>query len=55
MLPPISLQGSLKKEQETYGDLQKQYALAQECSEERRVKLEEAEKKIQQLQESLKG
>lgn len=49
------LQASLHKEQETFADLQKEYALAQECSEERRTKLEEAEKKIQQLQETLKG
>lgn len=46
-------QASLKYEKEISKDLQKKYAEEQECSEERRVKLEETEKKDHQLQESL--
>lgn len=49
------LQASLQNEQETSEELRKNYALAQESIEERSAKLEEAEKKNQQLQESLKG
>lgn len=45
----------MQNEQETSEELRKNYALEKESSEERRAKLEEAEKKNQQLQESLKG
>ncbi|XP_073315711.1 myosin-11-like [Primulina huaijiensis] len=49
----ISLKASSKYEKEISNDLLKKYAEEQECSEERRVKLEETEKKDHQLQESL--
>ncbi|KAK4480453.1 hypothetical protein RD792_013526 [Penstemon davidsonii] len=44
---------SLQNEKETSDDLRKKYAEVQECSEERRAKLEDTEKKVHQLQESL--
>ncbi|KAG6430282.1 hypothetical protein SASPL_108346 [Salvia splendens] len=55
MVKLFSWQVSLQHEQESSEELRKNYALEKESSEERRAKLEEAEKKILQLQESLKG
>jgi len=43
----------LDYEKQRADDTQKKYSEVQEISEERRVKLEETEKKVQQLQESL--
>lgn len=47
------VQASLQNEKEASDNLRKKYDEAQECSEERRAKLEEADKKINQLQDSL--
>jgi hypothetical protein len=48
-----ALQVTLDYEKQRADDTQKKYSEVQEISEERRVKLEETEKKVQQLQESL--
>lgn len=49
----IYLQASLQAEKQRADDFEKKLAEAEESSEERRKKLEETERRVQQLQESL--
>lgn len=49
----LSSQSSLESEKQKADDFERKYNEAQVCSEERGKKLEETEKKIRQLQESL--
>lgn len=50
-----SVQVSLEQEKQNCDDWKQKYTEAQESGEESRRKLEETEKKVVQLQESLKG
>lgn len=52
---PFILQSSLQSEKERADDLERKHAASEEFGEEKRQKLEETEKKVEQLQQSLKG
>lgn len=51
--PTFILQASLHSERERADEFERKYAAAVDSSEEKRQKLEETEKRVHQLQESL--